>query len=169
MIILGIDPGFARLGYCILDNKIGILKCLAYGCIQTSKEDSYGKRCTIIRQEISILIKKFRPDVIGLERLFFGRNVDTALEVAGIRAIVLQLCYENRIDSIYEPYPIQVKAGLGIRVRDKKQNRDKGLVQQQVKLMLGMSDIMRPDDAADAAAIAIWTEARARINALIPV
>ena len=148
-IILGIDPGIADTGYGLIKNESGKLSCLAYGSIRTSAKLALPDRLEIINLELNKLIKKFRPDLVAIEELFFGSNVKTALIVGQARGVAVLAAKLNKIKSVeFTPYQVkQAVAAYG--------HAEKGQVQRMVKLILNLKDLPQPDDAADALAIAI--------------
>ncbi|OIP78687.1 MAG: crossover junction endodeoxyribonuclease RuvC [Parcubacteria group bacterium CG2_30_45_37] len=148
-IILGIDPGIADTGYGLIKNESGKLSCLAYGSIRTSAKLALPDRLEIINLELNKLIKKFRPDLVAIEELFFGSNVKTALVVGQARGVAVLTAKLNKINSVeFTPYQVkQAVAAYG--------HAEKGQVQRMVKLILNLKDLPQPDDAADALAIAI--------------
>ena len=148
-IILGIDPGIADTGYGVVSDDNGHLSLIAYGSIKTKKEFSLSERLLQLKKELSQLVKKYQPVQAAVEQLFFCNNAKTALIVGQARGVVLLTLIENKIKFL-EFTPLQVKQAVtGYGGADKKQ------VQQMVKTILQMKELPRPDDAADALAIAI--------------
>jgi len=148
-IILGIDPGIADTGYGLINCEKGQLKMLAYGSIKTPKATDLPSRLKKLALELDKLIKKYQPDCAAVEQLFFCNNVKTALIVGQARGVVLLTLINNNLP-IAEFTPLQVKQAVtGYGGADKKQ------VQQMVKIILDLKEIPRPDDAADALAIAV--------------
>jgi crossover junction endodeoxyribonuclease RuvC len=150
MIILGIDPGTATTGYAFIEKtKRGELKVVDYGVISTDKSDSNSKRLLVLRKDLLALIKKYKPEMAGVEKLYFERNVTTAMGVSQARGVVLLTLEENKID-LCEFTPLQVKSVVsGYGKADKKQ------IQYMVQKTFGLKKIPKPDDAADALAIAL--------------
>ncbi|MEI6596685.1 MAG: crossover junction endodeoxyribonuclease RuvC [bacterium] len=148
-IILGIDPGIADTGFGIIANHNNELTCLGYGSIKTSSKLELADRLEIINSELSKLIKKFKPDLIAIEELFFCNNAKTALIVGQARGVVVLTAKLNKIKSV-EFTPYQVKQAVSTYGHAKKDQ-----VQRMVKLILNLKELPRPDDAADALAIAI--------------
>jgi crossover junction endodeoxyribonuclease RuvC len=150
MITLGIDPGIAITGYGIIkEEQTGDLKVLDFGAIRTSADLSSAERLAQLYQRIKQLILLHRPDLGAVEKLFFERNVRTALQVGQARGVALLAMAEGGLQ-IGEYTPMEVKqavAGYGAA--------DKNQVQQMVRTILGLESIPRPDDAADALAVAI--------------
>jgi len=149
MIILGIDPGTATTGFGIIKKEGNKLKCLDYGIISTSKEDSQQERLNILYNQITKLITKHKPDELAIEKLFFFKNLKTAMPVAEARGVILLATAKKKIP-LKEITPLQVKMGIcGYGRADKKQ------IQEMVKIILNLDKIPKPDDAADALGIAI--------------
>ncbi|MFA5048042.1 MAG: crossover junction endodeoxyribonuclease RuvC [Patescibacteria group bacterium] len=148
-IVLGIDPGLADTGYGVISCQSGRLEMIAYGSIQTKKGLELSDRLVTLEKELYRIIKRYQPDEAGVEQLFFCNNVKTALMVGQARGVVLLTLMKNQLP-LCEFTPLQVKQAVtGYGQADKRQ------VQQMVKTILGLKDIPRPDDAADALAIAI--------------
>ncbi len=149
MVILGIDPGTAITGYGLVAKQGNHLKRIAFGAIRTTPETPTALRLQQISQELKSIIKQYQPDVMAVEQLFFNKNVRTALAVGQARGVVLLCGAEAGLD-IIEYTPLQVKmAVVGYGRAEKKQ------VQEMVRMLLCLSEIPKPDDAADALAIAI--------------
>jgi crossover junction endodeoxyribonuclease RuvC len=147
-IILGIDPGVASTGYSFLKDGLNF-EVLDYGVITTSPKELFSQRLKYIHQALTKLIKKFKPDVIAVEQLFFCKNVKTALMVGQARGVILLTAVLNRLP-LYEFTPLQVKQAVcGYGKADKCQ------IQNMVKVLLKLKSIPKPDDAADALAIAL--------------
>ena len=149
MIVLGIDPGIAIVGYGIIEYNGNKFKAIDYGVITTKSDQPYPQRLKEIYLSMDSLIKKYKIDAVAIEELFFSKNVKTAIGVSHARG-VLVLCSELNGCPTYEYTPLQVKQGIcGYGRADKRQ------VQEMVKIILGLEKIPRPDDAADALAVAI--------------
>jgi len=149
MIILGIDPGMARCGFGAIEKKGNNIKYLSAGVIESTKDHKQSERLEIIHKGIKKLIKKYRPDIIAVESLFFSKNVKTAFRVGEARGVILLAAQMQKI-TIMEFTPLQVKISItGYGFAEKLQ------VQKMVKTLLGLKEIPEPDDAADALAIAI--------------
>lgn len=149
MIILGIDPGTAIVGYGLISSEKSSLKALDYGCIETSKKLPQAERLLIIGEELKKIIKKYKPQAAAVEELFFFKNLKTAIKVSEARGVILFAAKSAGLE-IAEFTPLEVKiATVGYGRADKQQ------VQKMVKIILGLKEIPRPDDAADALAIAI--------------
>lgn len=149
MVIMGIDPGYAIVGFGIVDYKNNKFDLLSYGAITTEAKTDFSDRLVRIYEGIDSLIKKYRPDAIAIERLYFTTNQKTAIDVAQARGVILLAARQNLIN-VSEYTPLQVKgAVVGYGKAEKKQ------VMEMTRVMLGLKDYPKPDDAADALAIAI--------------
>lgn len=149
MIILGIDPGLAIVGYGVIEYVGNKYKVLDYGAITTDSNLDFPERLKRIYDEMSALIEKYKPEDLAMEELFFNKNVKTALKVGQARGVQI-LCAKNKELDIYEYTPLQVKqAVVGYGRADKSQ------VQKMVKVLLNLKEIPKPDDVADALAVAI--------------
>lgn len=149
MIILGIDPGLATLGWGVIESDKGRQRLIDYGCIITTPGQRFPERLKQIGNEMRVLLNRYQPEEIAFEELFFARNVTTALTVGAARGVGIAVCAEYT-DKLFEYTPMQVKqAVVGYGKAEKQQ------IQQMVKLLLHMEEIARPDDAADAIAIAL--------------
>lgn len=149
MKILGIDPGTATTGFGLIMKEGSKLTKIDCGVISTSKDLEMPKRLSILFDDLQELIKAHKPDVVSVEKLFFTNNITTAMTVSQARGIVLLVASQNNIP-IAEYTPLQVKmSATGYGKATKKQ------VQEMVKKILKLSVIPKPDDAADALAIAI--------------
>lgn len=147
--ILGVDPGIARLGYGVVDVEGSSLRCVTYGCIETHAQTPLPVRLQTIFRELTDLIQRHSPAVMAVEELFFNRNTTTAFTVGQACGVALLSAAEQSL-AIAEYTPMQVKQAVtGYGRADKQQ------IQQMVKLLLGLVDLPKPDDAADALAIAI--------------
>lgn len=148
-IILGIDPGIADTGYGVIKVEGSHLSCLAYGSIKTSSRDNLTTRLEILYQELNKIIKKYQPDLAAIEELFFNKNVRTALVVGQARGVALLALKKNKL-AIINYTPSQVKQAVSAYG-----HASKNQVQKMVKLILNLAELPKPDDAADALAIAI--------------
>ena len=149
MIILGIDPGTAITGYGIIKKTSKSLKVIEYGQINTSKDTNHEIRLKEIYNEITKLLNKHKPDILAVEKLFFFKNAKTLIPVSQSRGIVLLAGAKKNIP-IYEFTPLQVKLIItGYGRADKKD------VQKQIKKILKLKEIPRPDDVADALGVAL--------------
>ena len=149
MIILGIDPGFATVGWGVIKTERGNATVVDYGVITTPKEERLPTRLAMLETGIKKLIEKFKPDEIALEELFFNTNITTAINVAQARGVILLTCIKE-CGRLYEYTPLQIKQAItGYGRAEKKQ------IQEMVKTLLKLKAIPRPDDAADAVAVAL--------------
>ena len=149
MTILGIDPGLALMGYGVIEFERQKIRLVQYGCIETQAKSPTPQRLRSIFLGMNQLIDTYRPDEIAFEELFFARNVTTEMNVGAARGAAL-VAAAQRTEELYEYTPMQIKqavTGYG--------KADKAQVQQMVRMLTGMSSIIRPDDAADAVAVAI--------------
>ncbi len=149
MIILGIDPGFAITGYGIIEKQGNKYKHIQHGAITTDAKLDFQERLKINHEELNKIIKKYNPDIFGIEELFFAKNTKTAINVAQARGVIILTALQNNL-KIYEYTPLQIKQALTGYGR-----ADKNQIQQMVKTILCLNQIPKPDDAADALAIAI--------------
>lgn len=149
MKILGIDPGIATIGVGLIDYQNKKVSLDAYDCLQTKKSNDAAQRLAELFDKLSKLIKKYRPDLIAVEEIFFFKNLKTVIGVSQARGVILLAAAKQNIKTC-EYTPLQVKQALtGYGRADKKQ------IQQMVKNILSLKEIPKPDDAADALAIAI--------------
>ncbi|WP_003541657.1 crossover junction endodeoxyribonuclease RuvC [Desulfotomaculum nigrificans] len=149
MIILGIDPGTAITGYGVLEFKGNSYKPVDYNCLRTGPELSLDLRLKNLYQEINRIIAKYQPQYMAVEELFFNKNVRTALAVGHARGVAL-LAGANAGIPVAEYTPLQVKQAVtGYGKADKQQ------VQFMVKTLLSLPEVPKPDDVADALAVAI--------------
>ncbi|MBI2459108.1 MAG: crossover junction endodeoxyribonuclease RuvC [Parcubacteria group bacterium] len=148
-IIMGIDPGIADTGFGLIRVINNRLACLDYGSIKTSSKLDLPDRLEIINSELTKLIKKYRPNLIAIEELFFCNNAKTALIVGQARGVAVLTAKLNKIKSV-EFTPYQVKQAVSTYG-----HAEKNQVQRMVKLILNLKELPRPDDAADALAVAI--------------
>ena len=148
MIALGIDPGTAICGFGIVENADGLLIAKNFGVITTSPQARMQDRLLKIYSELDALIKAFQPQVMGVEKLFFGKNATTAIPVGQARGVVLLCAAQNNLDLV-EITPNEVKQSItGYGGADKQQ------VIYMVTKILNLDEPPKPDDAADALAIA---------------
>ena len=149
MVVLGIDPGYALMGWGVVESEGSHMRLVAYGCIETKAGVPMQDRLRTLQLGVRDLLTIYKPDDVAFEELFFARNVTTALMVGAARgaAIIAAAEYTR---NLYEYTPMQIKQAItGYGKADKKQ------IQQMVKLLLKLDEIPRPDDAADAIACAI--------------
>jgi len=149
MIILGVDPGYAITGWAVLEKNGQQLRLLDSGAITSHKSLAHAERLNVLRQELDKIIKKTNPQILSLEKLFFFKNLKTALKVAEARGVILMTALENNLE-IKEFTPLQIKQALvGYGRAEKKQ------IQQMVKIILNLKEKIKLDDIADAVAAAI--------------
>lgn len=149
MIILGVDPGTATMGYGVVERKDSKVTYVACGAILTNKNAEMPQRLLTIYTELNQLLDTYKPDVVATEQIFFGNNVTTAIQVGRAAGIVLLTAAQRQLDW-YEYRPVEVKLAVaGYGAAEKKQ------VQYMVKQLLNLDRVPKPDDAADALAIAI--------------
>ena len=149
MIIIGIDPGLADMGFGIVKKTGDKLECLDYGVITTSPDKKTGQRLNKLFIEVSKLLTKYNPDILAVEKLFFFKNLKTALPVSEAKGVILLAGAKKKI-KVQELTPLQVKMGVcGYGRADKKQ------VQRMIKEILNLEKIPKPDDAADALGVAV--------------
>ena len=149
MVILGIDPGLATVGYGVIESEGGRMRMIDYGTIDTPAKLPLPRRLEQVYEGMTQLIEAFQPHVVAFEELFFYNNVTTAIAVGQARGVLLLAAQQAGLP-MYEFTPMQIKqAAVGYGHADKKQ------VQQMVRILLNLRSIPRPDDAADALAIAI--------------
>jgi len=157
MVILGIDPGIATIGYGIIKvhfkrtkRRNKVLKCLRFGCIKTDPTDDFPKRLVVLSKEVRKLVNTYRPKLVAIERIFFFKNKKTAIKVSeAIGAILLTLA-KMKVPSI-ECSPLQVKKFL-----TKNGRADKKDVQKKVEKILKIRNVPLKDDAADALALSLY-------------
>jgi crossover junction endodeoxyribonuclease RuvC len=148
-IVLGIDPGLARMGYGVIVQKGSQLKAVDYGTITSEAHVDVEKRLVVVFEKLQRVLRKAKPDEVAIEELFFARNVKTAISVGQARGVALLACGLAGVP-VFEYKPAEIKqaiAGFGAA--------DKAQIQKMVKLLLGLSEVPKPDDTADALAIAI--------------
>jgi crossover junction endodeoxyribonuclease RuvC len=156
MIVLGIDPGTAALGYGIVERTGGRLRAVDYGTLTTSADASLPDRLARIHAHVCELIDTHHPDLVAVERLFFSRNAQTAFAVGQARGVVLLAAAQAGIE-VREATPNEVKIGV-----TGYGQADKGQVARMVTVILGLPDVPSPDDTSDALATAICIANRER-------
>lgn len=147
MIVLGIDPGYAIVGYGVLDTNGMIPK--AYGVIRTEAGIEIEDRLSEIYDNMTELLRTFKPDHVAIEKLYFNTNEKTAINVSQARGVILLACVKCGV-KVYEYTPLQVKMSVVGYGRAEKQQ-----IMDMTKRLLGLKKMPRPDDAADALAIAL--------------
>ena len=149
MIILGIDPGLATLGYGVIEADNQNRRLIQFGTLTTPAGQPMPQRLRAIYQGMNQLLDIYRPDEVAFEELFFSKNITTGIAVSHARGVAL-LAVVQRTDELYEYTPMQIKQAVtGYGGADKHQ------VQQMVRMLLKMKEIAHPDDAADALAVAL--------------
>jgi crossover junction endodeoxyribonuclease RuvC len=149
LIILGIDPGIAILGYGLVNYEANKFSVIDYGAVTTEAGIPMSQRLTLIYDSLIDIFDKYKPDVFAIEELFFNKNIKTALTVGHARGVAVLAGTKYGIP-VYEYTPLQVKqAVVGYGRAEKKQ------IQQMVKILLNLREIPKPDDVADALAVAI--------------
>lgn len=149
MRIIGIDPGFAITGFGVVDYKGNKFSTVDYGVIKTEPGIEFSNRLLILYNGLEKLIEQYKPDVMAVEELFFNTNVKTAIKVGHGRGVALLTAAKAGLE-VFEYTPLQVKQAVVGYGRAKKDQ-----VQQMVKVLLNLETIPKPDDSADALAVAI--------------
>ncbi len=164
MIILGIDPGLATLGYGILEKDAnGNSRALDYGVVLTPKEKRLPARLAFLEEGLNKLLDKCTPDEVAVEELFFSKNVTTGIAVAHARGVALLTCVK-RCGRLFEYTPMQIKQALtGYGKAEKRQ------IQLVTANLLRLKSIPRPDDAADALAVALCHSFTSRLSGLYSI
>ncbi len=154
MIIIGIDPGTATTGYGVIQvknkSKAKEINCLECGCINTDKKDDFSKRLSVLSKEVKKLVKKYNPDLVAIEKLFFFQNFKTAMKVSQAIGVLFLVLGQMKV-SFVEYTPLEVKKFLTKRGR-----ADKKEVEKKVKKILNIKGKVSRDDTADALGIAIY-------------
>lgn len=150
MIILGIDPGLATMGYGVINAVKGNYTVIDYGAVITPKDCTLPQRLKQLEEGVEELIATFKPDNIAIEELFFSKNITTGIPVAEARGVILLTAVKGLGDEVYEYTPNQIKQAVtGYGGADKIQ------MEHMVQVLLRLKSVPRPDDAADALAVAI--------------
>ena len=158
MIVLGIDPGTASLGFGVVERIGGGLREIDHGCLTTTPSMPLPERLLAIHTRVAELIATHRPTLVAVERLFFSRNAQTAIGVGHARGVVLLAAAEAGLP-VREATPSEVKTAVtGSGTAEKEQ------VGRMVATILGLAAVPTPDDAADALAVAIWAANRERVG-----
>ncbi len=164
MIIVGFDPGLATLGYGVIKTELRKKpEMLDYGIISTPKDENLPARLCMIEKGVKQIIDKFKPDEIAIEELFFAKNVKTGIAVAHARGVTL-LTATKECGRIFEYTPLQIKQALTGYGR-----AEKNQIQQMVKTLLRLKNIPKPDDAADALAVALCHAQTAKLGGLFSI
>jgi len=149
MIVIGIDPGLARVGYGVIKVRNRQPETVCYGCIESGKDQRTSERLLYIYNEVSSLLEKYPPAHIAVEKLFFSKNITSAMSVSEARGVIVLLAEQKKIP-VAEYTPNQVKQAItGSGRADKRQ------MQEMIMRLLGLPTLPRPDDAADALSIAL--------------
>lgn len=149
MIILGIDPGYAILGYGVLESQGSHLRAIDCGVIETFVKTPFPERLERLYAGMRQLVNVYKPDHVAFEELFFYRNVTTAIQVGAGRGVALLAAQQSGLP-LYEYTPMQIKLAV-----TGNGHADKAQVQQMVRALLALKTTPKPDDAADALAVAI--------------
>ncbi|PIT86807.1 MAG: crossover junction endodeoxyribonuclease RuvC [Candidatus Magasanikbacteria bacterium CG10_big_fil_rev_8_21_14_0_10_43_6] len=148
MRVLGIDPGFGRIGWGVIEGRKDVWKHIAHGCIETCANEPFVERLAHLHTALKQIIATYGPDHAGVEDLFFSKNVSTGVQVAHARGVIILTLVQAGL-AISEPTPVQVKQAMtGYGRAEKRQ------VQNMVHMTLGVSKEERQDDALDALAVA---------------
>jgi crossover junction endodeoxyribonuclease RuvC len=149
MLVIGIDPGLATVGFGVIRTEKNVITTVSYGCIKTSAEEQKPRRLLEIYTEVIALFEKYSPEAIAVEKLFFNKNVTNAMSVSEARGVIFLAAQQRSIPS-FEYTPLQVKQAItGSGRADKKQ------MQEMIKRLLNLKEIPKPDDAADGLSIAL--------------
>ena len=149
MRILGIDPGYAIVGYGVVDYAKNRFSVVGYGAITTKAKTPFEDRLSVIYNDMLEVIEKYKPDCLSIEKLYFNTNSTTAIDVAQARGVILLSARQHGVP-IFEYTPLQVKQSVvGYGRAEKKQ------VQEMTRVILKLEKIPKPDDTADALAMAI--------------
>lgn len=160
MRIIGIDPGTGILGFGVIEKKPKRVQMIEAGVIRTKKESPDHVRLLEIYQNIEQIIKETQPSIMSIEKLFFARNVTTAMQVSQARGVALLAAAKFKLE-VFEYTPLQIKMALtGYGKAEKKQ------IQEMVRVILGLKCIPKPDDCADALAAALTHEQTLRYNSI---
>ncbi|MFH1086408.1 MAG: crossover junction endodeoxyribonuclease RuvC [Chloroflexota bacterium] len=161
MLVLGLDPGLATMGYGLVEGDGQRLAAVAYGVVRTEAKEPLVQRLVRLHEALGELIRQHRPDVAAVEELFFSANARTAMSVGQARGVALLTVAQAGL-AVAEYTPMQVKqavTGYG--------GADKAQVQEMVRLLLNLAARPQPDDAADALAVCICHQHSARLNMLL--
>lgn len=149
MIILGIDPGYAIVGYGVIKYEANRFSVLDYGAITTSAGMPFVERLETIYNDLNMIFRKYQPQAMAIEKLFYNTNAKTVIDVAQARGVTVLAARQNKAD-IFEYTPLQVKQSVvGYGRAEKKQ------VQEMTRVILNLEKVPKPDDTADALAMAI--------------
>lgn len=149
MIILGIDPGYAIVGFGVLEYKNNHFSVIDYGAITTDAGTPFNRRLEYIYDELTAILEKYRPDAMAIEKLFYNNNAKTVIDVSQARGVIMLAAQKCGVPA-FEYTPLQVKQSVvGYGRAEKKQ------VQEMIKRILFLEKVPKPDDTADALAMAI--------------
>ena len=149
MLVLGIDPGYAIVGWGLIDFTHGRLTPLAFGAITTQAGEQFPQRLLKISERIADILDKYKPQAVSVEKLYFASNTTTAIDVAQARGVLITEAARRHID-VFEYTPMQVKQSVvGYGLAEKKQ------VMEMTRQLLKLKEVPKPDDTADALAVAI--------------
>lgn len=164
MIILGIDPGLATIGYGVIEKRNdGSVVPIDYGVVLTPKEETFPVRLAMVEDGIKKILDKFKPEEIAVEELFFSKNITTGIPVSHARGVILLTCIKY-CAKLYEYTPMQIKQAItGYGKADKIQ------MMRMVTSLLRLKSIPRPDDAADALAVALCHAHTSRFSKLFGI
>lgn len=160
MVILGIDPGYATVGYGVIEYQRGRFKAVDYGAVTTPAGLDFPTRLQIIYEGITELCDRFKPDCMSVEELFFNTNITTGIQVGHARGVILLAGHQKGVE-MFEYTPLQVKQSVVGYGRAEKHQ-----VMEMTRHLLGLERIPRPDDAADALALAICHAHSSKSNLL---
>ncbi|MDP3800188.1 MAG: crossover junction endodeoxyribonuclease RuvC [bacterium] len=149
MVILGVDPGTNRVGYGVIKKNEDNISLLDYGCIEVKAKSDHNDGLLIIYNAFDKIIRKWKPEVLAIEKLFFFKNAKTITQVSEARGVIILAGLKNTL-KIREFTPLQVKQAVSAYGK-----ADKKAVQKMVRLLLSLKEDPQPDDAADALAVAI--------------
>lgn len=149
LVVLGIDPGYAIVGYGVVGYEKNRFTPIDFGAVTTSAGTEFSSRLDKIYEDVSKIMQKYRPDALSIEKLFFNTNTTTAIDVAQARGVILLAARKNNIP-IFEYTPLQVKQSVTGYGKAEKQQ-----VMELTRRLLGLAKTPKPDDTADALAMAI--------------
>lgn len=161
MVILGIDPGIGRTGWGVIEKKGNNHTPIDYGCIETEANTDINTRLLTLHKDAATIIKKYKPDLVVVEELFFNTNAKTALIVGQARGVILLTCVMHKVETTSFT-PLQVKMALSGYGR-----AEKSQIAQMVKTLLKLPKIPKPDDVTDALAAALTGAFTYKINTKI--
>ncbi len=149
MIILGIDPGYAIVGYGVIDYRNNHFSVIDYGAILTDAGTPFNERLEKIYDDLSALLEKYKPEAMSVEKVFYNSNAKTVIDVSQARGVIMLAAQKSRVP-VFEYTPLQVKQSVvGYGRAEKKQ------IQEMIKRILHLEKVPKPDDTADALAMAI--------------